>query len=478
MQPLVDSEPPFLPRSFFILTGAAAVAAGLSIPGSPPGANWTVIGALAVAAVWVARAGALERPDYGLVGLALILLGFFTIRSAPWLLAVNLVFIVALVAIAMARAQSWAGILISLARALMGLPHGIVLVLRPVGGRAARDFKLTPILRTLTMMVGAVAVFGGLFASADPAFATLAGDLLVPPFDLSMIPIRGATALGVAALAGSLTMRSFDAVATDTTSASERRAWLGGVEWKATLGLIDLLFAGFVAVQLAVLFGGDEHVLDTTGLTYAEYAREGFFQLIVASASTLVVIAVAVRVAGAHRAERTWLRALLGVLCVLTLVVLASASKRVTLYQEAYGFTRLRLLAALVILVLGCTFVLLIVAGTMWKASWLPRAIVFLGAAALIGFNAYNPDARIAEKNIDRFSRTTQIDLRYLASLSADAVPELMRLSEPERSCVLARLDDALAEPPAPWSWNLARARAHIVLRESLPIGTRCLAGD
>ena len=61
-------------------------------------------------------------------------------------------------------------------------------------------------------------------------------------------------------------------------------------EWAIPLALLDLLFLAFVAVQLTVLFGGHDHVLETSGLTYAEYAREGFWQLIAAAALTLVVV--------------------------------------------------------------------------------------------------------------------------------------------------------------------------------------------
>ena len=47
------------------------------------------------------------------------------------------------------------------------------------------------------------------------------------------------------------------------------------------------LFAAFVALQIAALYGGHDHVLRTAGLTYAEYAHEGFAQLMVAAALTL-----------------------------------------------------------------------------------------------------------------------------------------------------------------------------------------------
>ena len=467
-------EPPGLPSRFFLLVGAAAIVASATIPGAPPGINFTAAGALTIAAVWAARGGALRKSDHALAAPVPILLALFAVRSAPWLLALNLGCIGVLVSIAMARARTWVSVPMSAPRTLWTLPHGIAFVLRPVASKTAHDLKLAPVLRTFSMMALAVVVFGGLFASADPAFAALADDFLVPSLDLSMVSARALTAILIVAFAGSLTLRSFGPAPATASTVVEGHPGLGSAEWKATLVLIDLLFAGFVAVQLAVLFGDHDYVFRTTGLTYAEYARQGFLQLIASAAITLAVIAIAVVAADSRSADRTWLRVLLGILCVLTLVILGSASIRLNLYQEAYGFTRLRLLADLVIILLGGIFLMLIVAGTVWKGSWLPRSVVILGAAALIGFNIYNPDARIAEKNVERFSRTGQIDLSYLAGLSPDAVPELMGLPEPERSCVLVRLGEQLADPAAAWSWNIARVQAQKVLRESLQIGTDC----
>ena len=92
------------------------------------------------------------------------------------------------------------------------------------------------------------------------------------------------------------------------------------------LALLNTLFLIFVGVQFAVLFGGHDRVLETTGLTYAEYARSGFWQLLVVTGLTFVVIATAWRFAEVRtRRDSIVLRFLLGALLCLTLVVLFSA---------------------------------------------------------------------------------------------------------------------------------------------------------
>src|SRR3712207_1338717 len=68
---------------------------------------------------------------------------------------------------------------------------------------------------------------------------------------------------------------------------------LGIVEVGVILGLLDALFLAFVAVQVRYLFGGAERVVETAGLTYAEYARRGFFELVTVTALVLPLLLLA-----------------------------------------------------------------------------------------------------------------------------------------------------------------------------------------
>jgi hypothetical protein len=235
------------------------------------------------------------------------------------------------------------------------------------------------------------------------------------------------------------------------------------------LGVLDLLFAAFVIVQVAVLFGGRSHVLDTAGLTYAQYARQGFFQLVAVAVLTLGVVAASIRWARTeHRADRLVLKVLLGVLCVLTLIVLLSALRRLTLYESAFGFTRLRISVQATILWLGGIFLLVMLAGAMWRGRWLTRAAVVFTGIALLVFSLLDPDALIASKNVERFERTGQIDLSYLSVLSPDAVPALARLPLPLARCALSSHADLLQDDESALAYNLGRGRARDFLWPTL----------
>ncbi len=133
-------------------------------------------------------------------------------------------------------------------------------------------------------------------------------------------------------------------------------------------------------------------MLDTAGVTYAQYAREGFYQLLAVAFLVLAVVAVA----GRRRGERTGRRPtpvelLLGLLCLLTLVVLASALRRLGLLEDTYGFTLTRLYGHAGTLWVGAVLLSVLVAGAARRTDLLPRAIVTTTAAGLLAFSLAEP---------------------------------------------------------------------------------------
>ena len=309
-----------------------------------------------------------------------------------------------------------------------------------------------PALRGAAIAAGLLAVFVPLLLSADAAFAQLAGNVL-PSGRVDLPGARVLSALLVLAAGGAL----LDAGARRRPRVARGpRVRLGRIEWALPLAALTLLLAAFVATQLATLFGGDRHVLETAGLTYAEYAHSGFAQMMVVAGLTLAVVGAAARWA---RDGGRLLRALLAALSLLTLVVLASALRRLELYEAAYGFTRLRLTADAILLWLGALFCLVLLAGVA-GGTWLPRAIVAVTGAAVLVFALSDPDRRIAERNLDN----GRVDVGYLAGLGPDALPALTDRAPCAAWQIRERLGhDGLA------GLNLARIRArHLAPRACL----------
>lgn len=325
-------------------------------------------------------------------------------------------------------------------------------------------------LWTVLVTVGLLVVFGGLFAAADSTFADMIAGLLP-----ELSPIEIFLRLMLAAVLFPLALVwAYTAVAKPRFDGEGRgpRRTVSRFELAVPLGALNLLFAAFIAVQLRVFVGGADYVQETAGLTPAEYARQGFWQLSFVAFLTLTVIALAAWLAPKRSKEDRWtLRLLLGPLGLMSLAVVASALYRMYTYFETFGLTRLRVWVFTVEIWLGVLFALVLVCCWKLRAAWLPRAVLASGGLALLGLAAANPDALIARYNIDH---EHELDLGYLEGLSDDAVPELAKLSGDDRECVLDSFaaergerdeDGELVERDF-MAWNFGYQRAGDVLPE------------
>ncbi len=420
----------------------AALAGAWLLPVGPPGVGVPVVAALVLAAAAAARRPSPFQVTLGVLALALAAQA--ALLDAGWVVALDLCGAWVLSALAVGGAR------------LRALAAPVAMLRRVPALVPAPSLAYLPALRGVLIGTVVVLPFAGLFLAGDAAFAVLAGDLPLPDADL----LLGRTLAFVLVLAAALGL-ALTAMEPRRIAGARRSGRLGLLEWLIPLALLDALFLAFVLVQLTVLFGGHDRVLRTSGLTYAEYARSGFWQLLAACALTLLVLGAAAnfaRIDGAR--QRLTLRLLLGALGLLTLVVLFSAFHRLRLYEEAFGLTRLRLAAEAVTGSLGLLLVLVL---TVRRR--LANVSTVAGGLALLVFSLANPDRLVAERNVDRWRDTGRIDERYLATLSADAAPALLELPTGLRATATTAIAGGL-EGDEPWgSANRSRSRARALLR-------------
>ncbi|GAA1609615.1 DUF4173 domain-containing protein [Saccharothrix algeriensis] len=449
------------------------LATAIALPLSRPAVGWLLVGLVMAGAIWhAARFG--PKPDtrserlirIGWAVLALALLAVGTFRDAGWLYVFCVLGAVACGSLAVAGGHSVRAVIVgALAlplaafRAIPWLGRGASAwqKSREKGGTAGR------IVLSLVVTVILLIVFGALLASADAAFATLLGDILPEINMRTFMRLLIYTVIGGLITAGAI----FTVLAPPDLSGLERPSSrrIGRIEVALPLGGLVLLFAAFVAVQLRFFFGDKAYIQKTSGLTYSEYAVQGFGQLLVVTLLTLVVIGLVSRWAVKETVQdRVLLRSLLGALVLLSMVIVGSAVWRMWLYQNTYGWTRERLFFGSVELYLGGVFVLIALAGWKLRAGWFPRAAVAGFAGLLLFLGAANPEHFIAEQNVERFQK---IDFWYLRALGPDAAPELVKLPEPYRSCALSWMVRDLRDNPDQWyAWNLSRDHARDLIAE------------
>ncbi|RHW24783.1 DUF4173 domain-containing protein [Nocardioides immobilis] len=449
-----------LPGNVRVLLGALGVGvlAGIVLPFRDLGLGVFVV--LLAAGGLVMAASRHRRDPFTLTcaALCLALASVVVIRDAEWIAVLCLLAGGGLCAVGLVRGRTVPAFVVSVIAwplaGLRGLPWlgRTIRILTGLGSGAA-------LLRTVLLSAIGLAVFALLFASADALFAEWVG-AVVPDVGSEDFALRVFVAFfvgGVVLAGGYLALNP----PTTDRGVRQQRPVAHRFEWLAPVLVVDAVFVLFLVAQAAVIFGGHAYLERTTGLTYAEYVHQGFGQLTVATALTLLVTWAASRKAPRETpADRAWIRGSLGPLCAATLVVVASALYRMSVYQDAYGFTRLRLLVDVFEGWLGLLVLATMAGGLSLRAAWLPRFGLLTGVVALLGLAAINPDAWIARHNIERYDDTGKIDWDYLAGLSDDALPVLTDLPDDLEECAIdlgARAEHGEDD----WlEWNLGRARA------------------
>lgn len=444
---------------------AAAVAgavAGVALSFTAVGITWTLTAVASGTAALLTARRRREPWTLACAALALLLVLPMTLLDAWWVQMLGLVAAAAVFLCGVTGARTMPGIVLSgLAwplASLRGLPwFGRSLRLAGTGAR-------TPaVVRTTAWSLLGLGVFGAIFASADPVFGSWV-DQLVP--NLSFNDLVGRAFLACFVFAATLGAAYLALNPADVEVLGGRRPapLANRFEWLVPVLVVDAVFVAFIAAQARALIGGRDYIEATTGLTYADFVHQGFGQLTLATALTVLVVWVASRRVADTPTDRHWLFGAVGLLCALTLLVVASALRGMSVYQDAYGFTTLRLFVDVFEGWLGFVVLAIMVAGVLGRGRWLPRIALVSGAVALVALAAINPDAWVADRNLDRYEATGRLDLDYLQSLSADAAPVIAeRLPEEVSRCVLQLLPYDSLRPEAmddERAWNLGRARA------------------
>ena len=456
------------------------------------------IGALVLAIGYVfTREPALDppHPAYGLA--AGVLVVALVWRDSELLFALNLLGVGAVGVLALPQVRAaglWKAGLVDYAAGVVRLGAGAVggapvLVFSEIDWRTLPDD--TPVRRLRGPALGLLAalpiavVFGGLLMDADPVFDRILSDHLALRLDMVAPHLLAMLRWGWIA-AGVIAAIVWARAAVPTVSLpTPGRGRLGLGEVGTVLAVVDLLFASFVLVQFRVLFGGAAFVQAVSGLSYAEYARSGFFQLVTVAALSLPLLLAAEWLLGDR--DRTALRRFRGLALLMLLlldVMLASALYRMRLYTVEYGLTELRFYTTAfmgwLVLVFGW-FAATVLRGR--RDRFAPGAVA--AAALMLGaLNLVNPDAMIARTNLARVVAGREVDAAYIAGLSADALPTIRRslpaLPPAERCALGIAVRDRWSKPLASGRrWNIAFSRAQRMASEGwdlVPAGAGCAA--
>jgi hypothetical protein len=309
--------------------------------------------------------------------------------------------------------------------------------------RAEDGRRLASVARGLAFAVPVLVVFTALLGSADVVFAktvTRAFDGIMNLLGLQMsgdIAARlvftvGLAAASTGALGFGLRRGEPPAEENEPSETPNEKSKpffkLSMIESSIVLGSVVLLFALFVGIQFTYFFGGRANI-SVEGLTYAEYARRGFFELVAVAALTLgMALSLDQMTVRQEGRETTLFRLLCIALVALTTVILTSAAQRMWLYEESYGFTQLRVYTHVFMFWLGALFAFFLLAVFRVRRNIFSLGVLLVLIGYLGTLNLMNVDLYIASHNVQRYQDGQRLDIAFLNTLSADAVPAILPL--------------------------------------------------
>ena len=488
---------PMDPRTPAILGTAAAVgvAGDVLLRGGSPGLGFGLWawGALIVYLELSRRLNARFAPDALLfAALAFLCSAFVLVRASPVLAALNITATLSATALLSLetgtlplRRVHFVGYVRGLARVALQVIFGafgptLAVLTRITSRSPATRSRSIPLIRGAVVTVPAFLVFAILLTLADASFEQLVLDIIGidawTPVN-HLLVVLSITLVFAGVFHGQMIARA-DRLA--VTASANRPDSIGLVEAGMLVGALDLLFATFVVLQIQHFFGGAETLAATPGLTAAEYARRGFFELVVVEALAVPILLGAEAIMrGKTPRDVAAFRVLAGINLALLGGIAMSAAMRLLLYRSAFGLTESRVYAGGVLVWLVAVLVALAATVLIGRHERFTFAAIASAFVVLLTLNAANPDALIASTNLSRAAEhagertsgtASAFDVAYNASLSADAWPTLLDGLESLNSRDGAQLVTTLrqrrsAGDTTDWrAWNLGRRRGERAL--------------
>jgi hypothetical protein len=322
----------------------------------------------------------------------------------------------------------------------------------------------------LLVSIPVLAIIIWLLSSADMIFKDLFTNISIPKIIKHFFVILAITVYTICFYWS--IFKEFDGENNSVYKSMNWKRFLDPVIIMTVLFLLNLVYAVFSVIQFTYLFGGKSFLLPSE-FTYAEYARRGFFELLVVAVINFVIIIITVSFI---RTENIKLyianKVLLTLVACFTFVMLVSAFYRMLVYEQAYGFTYLRIFVQAFMVLLFFLFIINII--FIWYSKLPIIKTYFITAiVAYTILNFANVDMIIARNNINRYFNTGQVDMEYLEGLSYEAIPEMTRIIEDNDlgGEVLECFKDKkveLNEQDVWQSFNYSRARASKIIEKYL----------
>lgn len=214
------------------------------------------------------------------------------------------------------------------------------------------------------------------------------------------------------------------------------------------LSAISVCYLLYLFSQLAYFFSAFKGFLPDGAITYAQYARKGFFEMCVIAVINLIIVFSALMLAKKKKGKVCHtIKAIATFISVFTLIIIATAISKMVLYIDAYGMTVLRLTTSAFMLFLSIVFISVILRIYIKKINIIKTALITAGSIILI-LGTVNVNSVCARYNYESYKtkRLDTIDIQELYELGYEGIPYIVKLVETEDFMVTNEAQQYLAE--------------------------------
>ncbi|MBN2879517.1 MAG: DUF4173 domain-containing protein [Clostridia bacterium] len=192
------------------------------------------------------------------------------------------------------------------------------------------------------------------------------------------------------------------------------------------LFIMGTVFLFFAVIQFGALFASRESIVEKS--TFAQTAREGYFQLVVLSIINFIMVLVFNRAQrGSNKLTGKIIKYMTTYFTLLNVYLLASSAYKMTLYYNAYGLSVDRLLVYILLVYEFIAIVLLTIKIYKPDMKFFTIMVYFtVGFWAIVSL--INIQGWVADSNLNRYKETGKIDVEYITWLSDDVSSQVKEL--------------------------------------------------
>lgn len=193
---------------------------------------------------------------------------------------------------------------------------------------------------------------------------------------------------------------------------------------KLLLTILNIIYIIFDIIQIKSLI---LHQV-SMDISYAEYARQGFFQLMFVSFINITIILISKMYEDKeNKSNNAYINLMSFIMLILTSIIVISSFMRMYMYEKEYGYTLLRLLVYFTLITESILFIptSFYIFNSNLKIF---KYYLIICIASYTLLNYINVDYIIAYRNINRYYETNKIDIDYLENYCTDNINLLIEL--------------------------------------------------